>query len=122
MWFVANKKKPSNEKQELRKYEMIGKKREDLSGTESEEEEDKPTELPLDTTKKDNWETQLLDFTENPWIDCIFSIVILSAMINFREHITPDMLHFVSSMVDDEVHFICIMGYWLLWKCFLKFD
>lgn len=63
-----------------------------------------------------------MDFTDNIWIDFILSIGILAGMINHRESITPDVLHFISSMVDDEVHFICIMAYWLLWKCFLTLD
>ena len=69
--------------------------------------------------EKESWETKILDFTENIWIDFVLSIIILVGMVHHRESITPDMLHFISSMVDDEVHFICIMAYWLLWKCFL---
>lgn len=39
--------------------------------------------------------------------------------MNNRESITPDFSHFVTCMVEDEAHFICVMLYWLHWKCFL---
>lgn len=40
-------------------------------------------------------------------------------LLYYREILTPDFIHFVSSIVDDEAHFICITVYWLTWKCFL---
>jgi hypothetical protein len=59
---------------------------------------------------------------ETPWFEFLLSIFILCMLINYREVITPDFIHFVTCMVDEEAHFICVMGYWLFWKCFLMPD
>jgi hypothetical protein len=59
------------------------------------------------------------DIFNNPWISSALSILLLAYMINQREEITPASLHFFTSWVDDEVNFLCIMVYWLTWKCFL---
>ena len=59
---------------------------------------------------------------ETPWFEFCQSIVILLILINNREVITPDFSHFVTCIVEDEAHFICVMLYWLLWKCFLVPD
>ena len=52
----------------------------------------------------------------------ITSIVILLVLVYSREAVTPDFIHFIMSVVDDEAHYICVMYYWLFWKCFLLED
>lgn len=54
----------------------------------------------------------------SPWFDFCESITLLVVMINYREILTPDFIHFVTCIVEDEAHFICITVYWLVWKCF----
>lgn len=78
--------------------------------------------MPRDGPKEFDIEEEILKGTDVPIIEFIISITILLILIDQREVVTPDTMHFVSSMVDDEVHFICIMIYWLTWKCFLIQD
>lgn len=59
---------------------------------------------------------------ETPVFDFFQSVFILLVLINYREVITPDFIHFITCMVDEEAHFICIMLYWMFWKCFLMPD
>ena len=59
------------------------------------------------------------DVLQNPWISSLVSVMLLVFMIKRRDVITPGALHFFTSWVDEEVNFLCIMVYWLTWKCFL---
>lgn len=43
-------------------------------------------------------------------------------LISFREELTPDFLHFVTCMEEEQGHFIWIMLVWLLYKNFLSLD
>ena len=43
-------------------------------------------------------------------------------MMKYRDCLTPDFIHFVTCVVEDEANFVCIMLYWLFWKCFLTVD
>jgi hypothetical protein len=54
-----------------------------------------------------------------PVFDFFESIAILVIMIYYREIITPDFIHFITCIVDEEAHFICVTIYWMVWKCFL---
>ena len=126
MWFLTNPHKPTRPTNPDRNYFMVGQKvvKEYHSSSEGEEaeQEEVPKELPKDGPKEFDIEEELLKGTDLPVIDFTLSITIMLALIEKREVITPDVLHFISSMVDDEVHFICIMIYWLTWKCFLLQD
>jgi hypothetical protein len=46
----------------------------------------------------------------------------LELLFAYRDELTPDFIHFLMSVVEDEAHYICIMSYWLFWKCFLLED
>jgi len=124
MWFVTQPYKEKRPTDPDRNYFMIGKNvvKEYHSSEEEEVEEEVPKELPKDGPKEFDIEEEILKGTDLPLIDFTLSITILLLLIEKREIITPDVLHFISSMVDDEVHFICIMVYWLTWKCFLLVD
>jgi hypothetical protein len=39
-----------------------------------------------------------------------------------REPLTPDVLHFVTCVVEEEAHFIWIMMFWLTYKCSLTLE
>jgi len=86
-------------------------------------EEDKTEDLPMDGgQKKSGIEHKLLEFTDYIIIDFALSIAILTLLIVFRENLTPAFLHQMSSMTENEVYYICMMSYWLFWKCFLNCD
>ena len=40
-------------------------------------------------------------------------------MVVYRDILTPRFAHLIFSVVDDEVNFVTVMCYWLLWKCLL---
>ena len=50
------------------------------------------------------------------------SIAILTQLIRYRDCLTPDFIHFITCVVEDEAHFVCVTLYWLFWKCFLTID
>lgn len=43
-------------------------------------------------------------------------------LITYRKQLTPDFIHFITCVVEEEADFVCIMGYWCFWKCFLVMD
>jgi hypothetical protein len=59
------------------------------------------------------------DLWNGPFIDFFWSIGLLVTLIWLREPLTPDVLHFVTCMVEEEAHFLWVMGYWLCYKCSL---
>jgi len=52
----------------------------------------------------------------------LISILFLCGLIKYRERVTPDFFHFITCVVEEEVHFTCIMVIWLTWKCWLSAD
>ena len=95
-------------------YDLIGKK--DVEGPESDGPLDQDEALPTDLKVDESAFTKL---RSNPFFDFGESIGIFVILIYYREILTPDFIHFVTCIVDDEAHFICITVYWLVWKCFL---
>ena len=61
----------------------------------------------------------MFDPTENAWTNSALSILILAGLLVYRDNLTPRFAHFLCSVVDDEVNFVFVMCYWLVWKCFL---
>ena len=65
----------------------------------------------------------LMDRVENVWngpfVDFFWSIGLLVILIKYRDGLTPDILHFVTCVVEEEAHFIWIMMFWLVYKCSL---
>ena len=57
-----------------------------------------------------------------PFCDFFYSIGILSLLIQVREPLTPDFLHFITCVVEEEAHFLWIMMFWLMYKCSLELD
>mmetsp|Transcript_15737 Transcript_15737/g.26545 ORF Transcript_15737/g.26545 Transcript_15737/m.26545 type:complete len:262 (+) Transcript_15737:575-1360(+) len=54
--------------------------------------------------------------------DFLSSICVFSVLVVFREEVTPDLIHFLTCMVEEEAHFVWIMFLWLNFKCFLSFE
>jgi hypothetical protein len=61
-------------------------------------------------------------FFTGPLFDFFYSIAILVMLIIVRDDATPDFLHFMSCVVEEEAHFIWIMFLWIIFKCSLKID
>ena len=95
-------------------YDLIGKK--DAEVPEPDGPMDQDEALPIDLKVDESAFTKL---RSNPFFDFGESIGIFVILIYYREILTPDFIHFVTCIVDDEAHFICITVYWLVWKCFL---
>lgn len=86
---------------------------------------DQDDALPVDNfsaSQSQGLSSKIARMLETPWFEFCQSMVMLVILMNNREAITPDFAHFITCMVEDEVHFICVMLYWLLWKCFLVPD
>ena len=94
-------------------YDLIGKKEVE---PENSGPEDQDSALPVDIKPEDSAFTKL---RSNPFFDFGESIGIFVILIYYREILTPDFIHFVTCIVEDEAHFICITVYWLIWKCFM---
>lgn len=60
------------------------------------------------------------EFTESPIAESIFSVALICILVVYREETTPEFLHFVTCVVDEEVHFCFVMLVWLFWRCFLE--
>ena len=58
----------------------------------------------------------------NPFVDFAWSACVLSGLIYARKEVTPDLMHFITCMVDEEADFMWIMFLWLTRKCFLTMD
>lgn len=69
--------------------------------------------------KKERWNTVLFRLIENPWINTILSILLLLFLITYRRDLCPELFHFMTSMVDEELYFLNVMVLWLTWKCYL---
>lgn len=55
-----------------------------------------------------------------PLSSMVVSILSLTCFFYFREGLTPDLLHFVSCMEEDQVHFIWVFVLWALSKNFFR--
>jgi hypothetical protein len=93
------------------------------------ESADQDAALPIDnmpsglgSTSAPGWKARLAQFSSTPWFEFFESIAILTQLIRYRDCLTPDFIHFVTCVVEDEAHFVCITLYWLFWKCFLTID
>jgi hypothetical protein len=78
--------------------------------------------LPQGSRSERQKETALDRFFQSPAFEFLVSIGLLSLLITFREDLTPDLLHFVTCMVEEEGHFLWVMLLWLSFKCFLSLD
>jgi hypothetical protein len=56
---------------------------------------------------------------DGPFVDFFWSIGLLVILIKVRDSLTPDILHFITCVVEEEAHFIWIMMFWLFYKCSL---
>ena len=62
---------------------------------------------------------QVEEIWNGPFCDFFWSIGLLVVLIGYRDSLTPDVLHFVTCVVEEEAHFIWIMIFWLTYKCSL---
>ena len=63
-----------------------------------------------------------MDLLDNPFFDFALSVGILSCLLCVRNEITPDVMHFVSCFINDDVNIIWVMFLWFIRKCFLTMD
>lgn len=86
---------------------MIGTKIED-------EEPDQDSALPIN-------QSQLHEsFYESQFFDSSFSIFLLTLMLYLREYLSPDFIHFILCVADDEASVLFVTGLWLIHKCYLQ--
>lgn len=68
--------------------------------------------------KKSGVVEMLINFKETPLYQFLKSITFMCVLIKFRDPLTPNIFHFLTCMVDEEVHFLYIMLLWSIFKCF----
>lgn len=70
------------------------------------------------TAKKPGILGNLLSFRETQVYQFLKSIVFMCILIKVRDPLTPNIFHFLTCLVDEEVHFLFIMLLWSIFKCF----
>ena len=65
---------------------------------------------------------RLDDFCYGPFFNFFASIVLLCILIQNRDAATPDIMHIITNLETDEVHYMWIMLLWLTFKCYLVPD
>ena len=59
---------------------------------------------------------------KQPMANSALSMLLLGLLIYHRSLLTPEFLHLVSAVEDDEAHCIFVTVLWLVYRCFLEPD
>lgn len=49
-------------------------------------------------------------------------MLLLACLLGYRSYLTPNFIHLLSAVEDDEAHCVCVMLIWLCYRCFLEPD
>jgi len=59
-------------------------------------------------------------FYESQFFESSVSIFLLTLMFYLRDYLTPDFIHFILCVADDEASVLFVTGLWLIHKCYLQ--
>ena len=59
-----------------------------------------------------------ITFPQQIW-NTLWSAGLLALLLKNRDQLTPDFFHFITCVVEEEGHHLCVFAYWATYKCFL---